>query len=100
MTRRLVQLVDRPGTLALSWGQPDPSLPASDAWASAPPAPLRAARLWRTLVVPMMRATLDGAWAAAQGADEPVVVPVVVEAVNTVNARRQDAARDRPSSAS
>ena len=27
-------------------------------------------------------------------------VPVVVEAVNTVNARRQDAARDRPSSAS
>ena len=42
--------------------------------------PLRAARLWRTLVVPMMRATLDGAWAAAQDADVLVFHPKILGA--------------------
>jgi sterol 3beta-glucosyltransferase len=42
--------------------------------------PLRAARVWRTLVEPTVRATLDGAWAAAQGADVLVVHPKVLGA--------------------
>jgi DNA-binding transcriptional MocR family regulator len=41
VTRRLIQLVDRPGILALSWGHPDPSLLPSEAWAEATAAALR-----------------------------------------------------------
>jgi 2-aminoadipate transaminase len=41
VTRRLVQLVERPGILALSWGHPDPSLLPTAAWEEAIAAALR-----------------------------------------------------------
>jgi sterol 3beta-glucosyltransferase len=40
--------------------------------------PLRAVRAWRGMVLPLVRATIDGAWAAAQGADLLVYHPKIL----------------------
>src|SRR5919202_4163844 len=44
--------------------------------------PLRAVRYWRRLVLPLMRALLDDAWAAARGADAVLYHPKVLGGVD------------------
>jgi sterol 3beta-glucosyltransferase len=45
------------------------ALLASDEGQAMLGSPLRAVRYWRSVVLPLVRATIDDAWAAAQGAD-------------------------------